>query len=87
MLHNQLFYNKGDYPEFKPRKWKCHVNSFKALKHNVVPGIDGMMWHGYSKDLEENLLSLHTHVDTWKYRAIPVKRECIPKRDGMKRPI
>lgn len=70
-----------------------HVNvdrlreSFFALKRNAAPGVDGMTWRYYEAGLEEHLRCLHAQVHSGAYRALPVRRQYIPKPDGKQRPL
>lgn len=70
-----------------------HVNvdrlreSFFALKRNAAPGVDGMTWRYYEAGLEEHLRCLHAQVHSVAYRALPVRRQYIPKPDGKQRPL
>ena len=62
-------------------------DSFRALKRQAAPGVDGVTWHDYEQDLEANLASLHARVQRGGYRAQPVRRRTIPKSDGRQRPL
>jgi hypothetical protein len=48
--------------------------SYVALKHNSVPGIDGVTWQSYGGNLEEKLKDLHERVHRGSYRARPAER-------------
>jgi RNA-directed DNA polymerase len=61
--------------------------SFFALKRNAAPGVDGMTWRYYEAGLEEHLQRLHAQVQSGAYRALPVRRQYIPKPDGKQRPL
>ena len=61
--------------------------SFFALKRNAAPGVDGLRWKDYEAGSEENLRSLHARVQSGAYRALPVRRQYIPKSDGKQRPL
>jgi group II intron reverse transcriptase/maturase len=61
--------------------------SFHALKRNAAPGVDGMTWRYFEAGLEENLQRLHAQVQSGAYRALPVRRQYIPKPDGKQRPL
>ena len=61
--------------------------SFFALKRNAAPGVDGLRWRDYEAGLEEHLQSLHARVQSGAYRALPVRRQYIPKPDGKQRPL
>jgi RNA-directed DNA polymerase len=70
-----------------------HVNpellrsSYFELKRQAVPGVDGMTWHEYGRNLEERLDDLHGRIHRGAYRAQPSKRAWIPKTDGRQRPL
>jgi RNA-directed DNA polymerase len=57
-------------------------DSYKALKRDAVPGVDGVTWRAYGQGLEERLVDLHGRVHRGRYRAQPSKRGWVPKRDG-----
>ena len=63
------------------------VNSLYALKREAAPGVDGMTWQEYEKDLDERLEDLHSRVHRGTYRALPSKRAYISKPDGRQRPL
>jgi RNA-directed DNA polymerase len=61
--------------------------SFFALKKDAAPGVDGLAWRDYETSLEGNLEDLHDRVHRGAYRALPSRRQYIPKADGRQRPI
>ena len=61
--------------------------SFFALKKDAAPGVDGLAWWDYETRLEDNLEDLHARVHRGAYRALPSRRQYIPKADGRQRPI
>ena len=61
--------------------------AYFALRPKAAPGVDGVTWHEYGLDLEANLRDLHRRVHCGSYRAKPVRRAYIPKRDGRLRPL
>jgi RNA-directed DNA polymerase len=61
--------------------------SFYALKRQAAPGIDGITWQEYERNLEDRLSALHQAVHRGTYRAQPSRRVYIPKADGSKRPL
>jgi RNA-directed DNA polymerase len=61
--------------------------SYRALTRDAAPGIDGVMWQAYGKNLEEKLKDLHDRVHRGCYRARPARRTYIPKADGSERPL
>jgi RNA-directed DNA polymerase len=63
------------------------TDSFYALKREAAPGVDGLTWQEYEKDLDKRLEDLHSRVHRGTYRALPSKRAYIPKADGRQRPL
>lgn len=61
--------------------------SFFALKKDAAPGVDGLAWRDYETNFEGNLEDLHDRVHRGAYRALPSRRQYIPKADGRQRPI
>jgi RNA-directed DNA polymerase len=61
--------------------------AFGELKANAAPGVDGLRWEDYERDLERNLEDLHARVHRGAYRALPSRRVYIPKPDGRQRPL
>jgi group II intron reverse transcriptase/maturase len=61
--------------------------AYRALRPKAAPGVDGVTWQDYGRDLEGNLRDLHARVHRGSYRAKPVRRAYIPKRDGRLRPL
>jgi group II intron reverse transcriptase/maturase len=61
--------------------------AFSALKRDAAPGVDGVTWQTYEADLDRNLTDLHSRVHRGAYRALPSRRQYIPKSDGRQRPI
>src|SRR5205814_3632292 len=61
--------------------------AFFALKRNAAAGVDGLMWRDYGADLEPKLEDLHARVQRGAYRALPSRRQYIPKPDGLQRPV
>ena len=61
--------------------------SYFELKKNAAAGVDGLTWRDYEADLEHNLEGLHERVQRGAYRALPSRRQYIPKPDGRQRPI
>jgi RNA-directed DNA polymerase len=61
--------------------------AYFALRPKAAPGVDGVTWHEYGQELEGNLRDLHGRVHGGSYRAKPVRRAYIPKRDGRPRPL
>jgi retron-type reverse transcriptase len=61
--------------------------AYWAIRPEAAPGIDGVTWWDYGRDLEANLLDLHERVHRGAYRAKPARRVYIPKADGRQRPL
>ena len=61
--------------------------AFLSLKRTSAPGLDGMTWEAYEKNLEGNLKDLSDRLRRGAYRAQPVRRVWIPKPDGRQRPL
>ena len=61
--------------------------AFFALKRKAAPGVDGVTWEEYAKDLDRRLADLSDRVHSGAYRATPVRRVEIPKPDGSTRPL
>ena len=55
--------------------------AYFALRPKAAPGVDGVTWHEYGLDLEDNLRDLHARVHRGAYRARPSRRVFIPKPD------
>jgi RNA-directed DNA polymerase len=63
------------------------TDAFFWLKREAAPGVDGRTWQGYKQNLEANLADLHRRIHQGTYRALPSRRQYIPKSDGRKRPL
>jgi len=61
--------------------------SYHALKREAAPGVDGVTWQEYGRDLQTRLAGLHGRVHRGAYRAQPSLRAWIPKPDGRQRPL
>ncbi|MCC5790971.1 MAG: group II intron reverse transcriptase/maturase [Opitutales bacterium] len=61
--------------------------SFRELKRNAAPGVDGMTVAEYEKDLDRNLRQLLERLVGKTYRAQHVRRKHIPKGKGKTRPL
>jgi RNA-directed DNA polymerase len=61
--------------------------AFRDLKRNAAPGVDGLTWQDYEADLEPRLQDLYDRVHRGAYRALPSRRQYIPKPDGRQRPL
>ena len=63
------------------------VMAYWALSPKAAPGVDGVTWEDYGRDLVANLRDLHDRVHSGRYRARPSRRAYIPKADGRQRPL
>jgi RNA-directed DNA polymerase len=61
--------------------------AYRALKPKAAPGVDGVTWGEYGRELEGNLQDLHARLHRGAYRARPSRRVFIPKPDGRLRPL
>jgi RNA-directed DNA polymerase len=61
--------------------------SFFEIKKDAAPGVDGLTWQDYEAGLDRNIEDLHDRVQRGAYRALPSRRQYIPKPDGRQRPI
>lgn len=61
--------------------------AFHALKRRAAPGLDGMNWYQYERELETRLPELQDELHKGSYRATPAKRTYVEKPDGRKRPL
>ena len=61
--------------------------AYRAIRPGAAPGVDGVTWQDYGRDLEVNLRDLHARVHRGAYRARPTRRAYIPKADGRRRPL
>src|SRR2546427_9338319 len=61
--------------------------SYYSLKKKAAPGVDGMTWEEYGRDLERRLADLHGRIHRGAYRAQPSRRTWIEKSDGRQRPL
>jgi hypothetical protein len=61
--------------------------AYGAIRPGAAPGVDGVTWRDYGRDLEANLRDLHARVHRGAYRARPSRRTYIPKPDGRQRPL
>jgi group II intron reverse transcriptase/maturase len=61
--------------------------AYWAISPKAAPGVDGVTWAEYGRNLEVNLQGLHGLVQSGSYRATPSRRVHIPKADGRLRPL
>jgi RNA-directed DNA polymerase len=62
-------------------------SGYYSLKKRAAPGVDGVTWQDYGRDLEARLSDLHGRIHSGAYRARPSRRVWIPKADGRQRPL
>jgi len=60
---------------------------FYALRKEAAPGVDGVWWDEYEKDLDRHLQRLVERLKHKSYHARLVKRHYIPKDNGKSRPL
>jgi RNA-directed DNA polymerase len=63
------------------------LESYHSLKKEAAPGVDGVTWKEYGRDLEARIGDLHGRVHRGAYRARPSRRVWISKTDGRQRPL
>lgn len=61
--------------------------AYYGVNRKGASGVDRVTWAQYGEDLEANLADLSDRLRRGAYRAKPVERAYIPKRDGRQRPI
>jgi RNA-directed DNA polymerase len=61
--------------------------AYRAINPKAAPGVDGVTWEAYGRELEANLRDLHGRLHRGAYRARPARRSSIPKPDGRTRPL
>ncbi len=61
--------------------------SYRALKRDAAPGVDGVTWDVYGSELEVRLADLHARIHRGAYHPQPSRRRMIPKSDGRERPL
>ncbi|HTF24429.1 MAG TPA: group II intron reverse transcriptase/maturase [Candidatus Limnocylindria bacterium] len=61
--------------------------SFYALRKDAAPGVDGVTFEAYEKNLDSNLADLVRRLKNKSYRARLVRRKYIPKGNGKCRPL
>lgn len=60
---------------------------FFQLRKDAAPGVDGVTFEEYERNLDENLRSLVQRLMNQSYRARLVRRKYIPKGNGKLRPL
>lgn len=63
------------------------TRSFRGLRADAAPGVDGQTKASYGEHLEHNVHALHQRLKAGRYRAQPVLRHWLDKPDGGQRPI
>ena len=58
-----------------------------SLKKKAAPGVDGVTWEEYGRNLEARLTDLHGRIHGGAYRAQPSRRAWILTLDGRQRPL
>jgi retron-type reverse transcriptase len=61
--------------------------AYRVIRPAAAPGVDGVTWEAYGRDLDANLKDLHSRVHSGGYRPRPSRRAYIPKADGWLRPL
>ncbi|MCA9729563.1 MAG: group II intron reverse transcriptase/maturase [Candidatus Eisenbacteria bacterium] len=61
--------------------------AYLAVRRDAAPGVDGMTWEEYGRELEERLQDLSGRLRRMGYRAQPTLRVEIPKANGGTRPL
>lgn len=64
---------------------ECLRESYERLKRKAAPGVDGVTWLDYGRDLPSRLADLHDRIHRGSYRARPSRRVRIAKEDGGER--
>jgi len=62
-------------------------DAFMNIKRKASPGIDGVTWAQYERDLGSNIADLHARLHRGAYHVKPSRRAYIPKADGRMRPL
>jgi len=62
-------------------------SSYHSLKKQAAPGVDGVRWEEYGRELEVRLTDLHGRIHRGAYHAQPSRRVFILKADGRQRPL
>jgi group II intron reverse transcriptase/maturase len=61
--------------------------SYRELNKDAAPGVDGVTYSEYGKDLQRNLLNLEQRLKNKRYHAKLVRRTYIPKPTSGQRPL
>jgi group II intron reverse transcriptase/maturase len=60
---------------------------FYRLRKQAAPGVDGVTFQEYEKNLEDNLQSLVQRLKQKSYHSKLIRRKYIPKGEGKRRPL
>jgi RNA-directed DNA polymerase len=60
-------------------------DAYFGLNKVAAAGVDGVTWKAYGEELETNIRALADRLKRGAYRASPVRRATISKRDGRER--
>jgi RNA-directed DNA polymerase len=61
--------------------------AYRHLNKKATPGVDGLTYEEYGKNLKENLIDLEARLKEKRYHAKVVRRVNIPKGGGKTRPL
>ncbi len=61
--------------------------AYWRLNRNSAPGLSGITFKDYGKQLNDNLQTLHRRLTTGQYKASAIKRIWLEKDRDRKRPI
>lgn len=61
--------------------------AYYGLNPKAAPGVDGVTWRQYGKNLDERLQELEDRIHRMGYRPTPVRRVVIPKDGGGERAL
>lgn len=62
-------------------------DAFYQIKKKAAPGIDGVTWEQYEREIDRNIADLQARLHRGAFRVKPSRRVYIPKLDGRKRPL
>jgi group II intron reverse transcriptase/maturase len=63
------------------------LESYRQLKRDAAPGIDGQNWKDYQPEAPSRITQLHNKLHQGSYRALPTRRKRIDKEDGSQRSL
>jgi len=55
-------------------------DSYSNLKRKATPGVDGVTWEEYGRDLEGRLKDLYGRIHRGAYRALPITKSLDPEK-------